>query len=75
MYKKNFPLVFTLFMDVDRTTLHIRPNIFPFSSIKGHWLGNQSSPIFTIIDTPGFGNDLIEEERTIEGKIFSRALS
>ena len=35
--------------------------------ILGHWLGNQSSPIFTVIDTPGFGNDLIEEERTIEG--------
>ena len=36
--------------------------------ILGHWLGNQSLPIFTVIDTPGFGNDLIEEERTIEGK-------
>ena len=45
-------------------------NIILLSSIKGHWLGNQSSPIFTVIDTPGFGNDLVEEERTIEGKEF-----
>ena len=25
-------------------------------------------PQFTIIDTPGFGNNLLEEEKTIEGK-------
>ena len=41
-----------------------------FIDILGHWLGNQSMPIFTVIDTPGFGNDLVEEERTIEGKQF-----
>ena len=33
---------------------------------QGHWLGNHKMPNFTIIDTPGFGNDLIEEEKTIE---------
>ena len=33
---------------------------------QGQWLGNHTMPNFTIIDTPGFGNDLIEEEKTIE---------
>ena len=33
---------------------------------QGQWLGNHTMPKFTIIDTPGFGNDLIEEEKTIE---------
>ena len=36
---------------------------------QGHWLGNYSLPKFTVIDTPGFGNDLVEEERTIEGLV------
>ena len=36
---------------------------------QGHWLGNHSNPIFTVIDTPGFGNDLVEEEKTIEGLV------
>lgn len=35
----------------------------------GHWLGNLSAPLFTVIDTPGFGNNLIEEEKTIEGLV------
>jgi predicted GTPase len=26
---------------------------------QGHFLGNVSNPIFTIIDTPGFGNNLV----------------
>ena len=25
---------------------------------KGHWLGNSSYPRFTIIDTPGFGDNI-----------------
>ena len=25
---------------------------------KGHWLGNSSYPKFTIIDTPGFGDNI-----------------
>lgn len=36
---------------------------------QGPWLGNYSRPRFTVIDTPGFGNDLIEEERTIESMV------
>ena len=36
---------------------------------QGAWLGNYSNPRFTVIDTPGFGNDLVEEERTIEGLV------
>eukprot|EP00095_Tigriopus_kingsejongensis_P005722 maker-scaffold616_size123561-snap-gene-0.19 protein:Tk05722 transcript:maker-scaffold616_size123561-snap-gene-0.19-mRNA-1 annotation:"aig1 family" len=35
----------------------------------GHWLGNFSAPLFTVIDTPGFGNNLVEEEKTIEGLV------
>jgi septin family protein len=33
---------------------------------EGHWMGDSSNPEFTVIDTPGFGNDLQEEEETIE---------
>jgi GTPase SAR1 family protein len=36
---------------------------------EGHWLGNFSNPMFTVIDTPGFGNNLVEEEKTIEGLV------
>ncbi|TRY78665.1 hypothetical protein TCAL_14414 [Tigriopus californicus] len=31
----------------------------------GYWLGNTNNSKVTIIDTPGFGNDLLEEEQTI----------
>jgi len=31
----------------------------------GHLLGKNSLPNVTVIDTPGFGNNLIEEEATI----------
>ena len=24
---------------------------------KAHWLGNSSAPSFTVVDTPGFGED------------------
>lgn len=36
---------------------------------EGHFLGNMSRPIFTVIDTPGFGNNLVEEEKTIESLV------
>ncbi len=36
---------------------------------QGHFLGNPVFPNFTIIDTPGFGNNLVEEERTIESLV------
>ena len=37
----------------------------------GRWLGNQSGESFTVIDTPGFGDELAQEEKTIEGLIDS----
>ncbi len=36
---------------------------------QGHFLGNASNPRFTVIDTPGFGNNLVEEEKTIENLV------
>jgi len=36
---------------------------------SGHLLGNNSLPIITVIDTPGFGNNLIEEEKTINNMV------
>lgn len=36
---------------------------------QGYFLGNTSNTRFTIIDTPGFGDNLIEEEKTIEGLV------
>ncbi|XP_023325475.1 translocase of chloroplast 90, chloroplastic [Eurytemora carolleeae] len=36
---------------------------------RGYWLGNSSLPEFTIIDTPGFGDDLVKEEKTIENLV------
>jgi len=36
---------------------------------QGHFLGNFSRPVFTVVDTPGFGNNLVEEERTIESLV------
>jgi len=36
---------------------------------RGYWLGNTSLPEFTIIDTPGFGDDLLKEEKTIESLV------
>ena len=35
----------------------------------GNFLGNLSMPRLTVIDTPGFGNNLVEEERTIESLV------
>lgn len=37
---------------------------------SGPWLGNKSADYFTVIDTPGFGNNLVEEEKTIEGNTY-----
>ena len=34
----------------------------------GKWLGDDSID-FTVVDTPGFGNNLIEEEQTIESLV------
>lgn len=36
---------------------------------RGYWLGNSTGAPFTVIDTPGFGDDLIKEEKTIEGLV------
>ena len=36
---------------------------------EGNFLGNFSQPRLTVIDTPGFGNNLVEEERTIESLV------
>lgn len=39
----------------------------------GYWMGNSGDPMagprFTVIDTPGFGDKLLEEERTIESLV------
>lgn len=35
----------------------------------GNWLGDPQNPRVTIIDTPGFGNDLLEEEETINNLV------
>lgn len=37
----------------------------------GYWMGDtsQGSPRFTVIDTPGFGDELVEEEKTIESLV------
>lgn len=33
---------------------------------RGYWLGEANGAQFTVIDTPGFGDDLLKEEKTIE---------
>ena len=33
---------------------------------QGYWLGDRDKGRVTVIDTPGFGNKLVEEEETIE---------
>ena len=35
----------------------------------GRFLGNMSQDIITVIDTPGFGNNLVEEEATINSLV------
>ena len=36
---------------------------------QGYWLGNTTGQRFTVIDTPGFGDKLVEEEKTIENLV------
>ena len=36
---------------------------------QGYWLGDTSKQRFTVIDTPGFGDQLVEEEKTIENLV------
>ena len=36
---------------------------------QGYWMGNTTGPRFTVIDTPGFGDRLLEEEKTIENLV------
>jgi GTP-binding protein EngB required for normal cell division len=36
---------------------------------QGYWLGDTSKERFTVIDTPGFGDRLLEEEKTIENLV------
>jgi len=36
---------------------------------QGYWLGDPDIQRFTIIDTPGFGDKLVEEEKTIENLV------
>jgi len=35
----------------------------------GYWMGDQDMQRFTVIDTPGFGDKLVEEEKTIENLV------
>merc|ERR1719228_1489181 len=36
---------------------------------QGYWLGDVDQQRFTVIDTPGFGDRLVEEEKTIESLV------
>ena len=36
---------------------------------RGYWLGHIENKEFTVIDTPGFGNKLVEEQQTIENLV------
>ena len=36
---------------------------------RGSWLGKEDSQDFTVIDTPGFGNKLVEEQETIRNLV------
>lgn len=36
---------------------------------QGYWQGDTSKQRFTIVDTPGFGDNLVEEEKTIENLV------
>ena len=36
---------------------------------RGYWLGDTEQKEFTVIDTPGFGNNLLEEQKTIENLV------
>jgi len=36
---------------------------------QGYWLGDNTTEMVTVIDTPGFGDTLVEEEKTIENLV------
>ena len=36
---------------------------------QGYWLGDNSAEMVTVIDTPGFGDTLVKEEKTIENLV------
>ena len=36
---------------------------------EGFWMGDTAMQKFTVIDTPGFGDQLVEEEKTIENLV------
>ena len=36
---------------------------------SGHWMGDLNNPMVTIIDTPGFGSNLVQEQKTIESLV------
>ena len=36
---------------------------------QGYWMGDTDMQRFTVIDTPGFGDQLVEEEKTIESLV------
>ena len=36
---------------------------------QGFWMGDTTLQRFTVIDTPGFGDQLVEEEKTIENLV------
>jgi len=38
---------------------------------RGYWLGNTTGEEFTVIDTPGFGDKLTEEQKTIENLVLT----
>ena len=35
----------------------------------GYWMGDEDKERFTVFDTPGFGDNLVEEEKTIESLV------
>ena len=36
---------------------------------QGYWMGDKDNQMFTVVDTPGFGDQLVEEEKTIENLV------
>ena len=35
----------------------------------GYWMGDEDDESFTVFDTPGLGDNLVEEEKTIESLV------
>jgi len=38
---------------------------------QGYWMGDKDNQMFTVVDTPGFGDQLVEEEKTIENLVMT----